>query len=52
MEGSAAAVVLDAIRRRFAHVETVPQFNDQIASRESALRILGEAADLAHARRI
>lgn len=50
MEGSAAAVVLDAIRRQFAHVETVPQFNDQIADRESALRILGEAADLANTR--
>jgi len=52
MEAAAAAVVLDAIQQRFAGIESVPQFNDQVANGEGALRILGEAADLAHARRI
>jgi len=52
MDGEAAAVLLEAIRRRFSGVETVPEFNDRQLGPEMPLQILGEAADLAHNRGI
>ncbi|MGY4930331.1 DUF6197 family protein [Streptomyces sp. 900116325] len=52
MDASATAVVLDAIRRQFADVETVPQFNDAQTGAAVPIRILGEAANLAAARGI
>ncbi|MDQ0808749.1 hypothetical protein QFZ63_000463 [Streptomyces sp. B3I7] len=51
LEAHAAAVVLDAIRRRFGdHVDSVPAFNDAHGSGRAPLRVLGEAARLADTR--
>ncbi|USQ89912.1 hypothetical protein NFX46_40235 (plasmid) [Streptomyces phaeoluteigriseus] len=53
LEADAAAVVLDAIRRRFGdHVESVPAFNDAHRNRTGRVpvRVLGEAALMADAR--
>ena len=50
-EGDALAVLLDAIRRRFPGTDTVPEANDhRLTGWRAAVRILGEAAALAHAR--
>ena len=49
-ERDALNALLHAIRRRWPHAETVPSANDQILQDgRSAARLLGEAADLAHA---
>ncbi|MEU0061650.1 hypothetical protein [Streptomyces sp. NPDC006334] len=51
LEADAAAVVLDAIRRRFGdHVESVPAFNDAHRTGRIPLRMLDQAAGLADAR--
>lgn len=51
LEADAAAVVLDAIRRRFGdHVASVPAFNDAHGTGRTPLRILGEAVAMADAR--
>ncbi|MFJ9718436.1 hypothetical protein ACIRPQ_21215 [Streptomyces sp. NPDC101213] len=51
LEADAAAVVLDAIRRRFGdHVESVPAFNDAHGTGRIPLRMLDQAAGLADAR--
>lgn len=46
----ALAVLLEAIRRRFPGADSVPSFNDAQHGPRVPLRVLGEAADLAHAR--
>ncbi|MEV7659462.1 hypothetical protein AB0O39_35520 [Streptomyces anulatus] len=53
LEMSAMAVLLEAIRRQFGdRFDSVPAFNDAPVHRDGRvpLRILGQAADLAHAR--
>ncbi|MEU5234028.1 hypothetical protein AB0G82_32840 [Streptomyces anulatus] len=51
LEADAAAVVLDAIRRKFGDgVDSVPSFNDAHRSGRVPMRILDQAADLANAR--
>ncbi|MEU0646017.1 DUF6197 family protein [Streptomyces umbrinus] len=51
LEGDAARIVLDAIRRQFGdHVDSVPAFNDAHGSGRAPLRILADAARLADAR--
>ncbi|MEV5049354.1 hypothetical protein AB0N20_33390 [Streptomyces griseoincarnatus] len=51
LEADAAAVVLDAIRRRFGdHIESVPAFNDAHDTGRIPLRMLDQAASLADAR--
>ncbi|MGR8012248.1 DUF6197 family protein [Streptomyces hypolithicus] len=51
VEADAAAVVLDAIRRKFGdHVDSVPGFNDSWADGRHPLRMLDQAADLADTR--
>ncbi|GAB2966128.1 DUF6197 family protein [Streptomyces heilongjiangensis] len=52
-ESDALTVLLEAIRRRFPDEDdavTVPSFNDSCSGPRTPLRLLGEAADLAHAR--
>jgi hypothetical protein len=49
--GAAAAVLLDAIRRKFGDdVDSVPSFNDAHGSARVPLRMLDQAAGLADAR--
>ncbi|WP_097933064.1 MULTISPECIES: DUF6197 family protein [unclassified Streptomyces] len=51
LEMSAMAVLLEAIRRQFGdRFESVPSFNDAHRDGRVPIRILGQAADLAHAR--
>ncbi|WP_406190577.1 hypothetical protein OG331_51225 [Streptomyces sp. NBC_01017] len=51
LEADAAAVLLDAIRRRFgADVDSVPSFNDAHGSGRVPLRMVDQAAGLADAR--
>ncbi|MFD9459008.1 hypothetical protein ACFWBC_38845 [Streptomyces sp. NPDC059985] len=50
LEDSAAAVLLDAIRRKFTSVDSVPSFNDTHSSGRVPMRMLDQAGDLAHAR--
>jgi hypothetical protein len=51
LETDAAAVVLDAIRRRFGdHIDSVPAFNDAHGTGRIPLRMLDQAASLADAR--
>ncbi|MDQ1013500.1 DUF6197 family protein [Streptomyces afghaniensis] len=51
LEADAAAVLLDAIRRRFGYdVDSVPSFNDAHGSAGVPLRMLDQAAHLADAR--
>jgi hypothetical protein len=51
LEAGAAAVLLDAIRRRFGDdVDSVPSFNDAHGSAHTPLRMLDQAAILADAR--
>ncbi|MFJ2094695.1 hypothetical protein ACIOEW_36380 [Streptomyces sp. NPDC087901] len=51
LEGGAAAVLLDAIRRQFGdHVDSVPGFNDSWTDGRHPLRMLDQAAGLADAR--
>ncbi|MFJ6889599.1 hypothetical protein ACIQRC_32755 [Streptomyces californicus] len=47
---SAAAVLLDAIRRQFGDVDSVPSFNDAFTAARIPLRMLDQAAKLADAR--
>ncbi|MFF0203454.1 hypothetical protein [Streptomyces sp. NPDC005017] len=49
LEADAAAVLLDAIRRRFANVDTVPSFNDAHGSGRVPIRMVDQAAGLADA---
>ena len=49
-ERDALNALLHAIRRRWPHAETVPSANDQfLKDGFAAARLLGEAADYAHA---
>jgi hypothetical protein len=51
LEAGAAAVLLDAIRRKFGDdVDSVPSFNDAHGSAHAPLRMLDQAAILADAR--
>jgi len=51
LEAGAAAVLLDAIRRKFGDdVDSVPSFNDAHGSARAPLRMLDQAAGLADAR--
>ncbi|MFF9497229.1 DUF6197 family protein [Streptomyces flaveolus] len=50
LEASAAAVLLDAIRRKFGDVDSVPSFNDSHGSARTPLRMVDQAASLADAR--
>ncbi|MER8160017.1 hypothetical protein [Streptomyces sp. NPDC094472] len=51
LESSAVAVLLDAIRRTFGDdVDSVPSFNDAFARGRVPIRMVGQAAHLAHAR--
>lgn len=51
-EVDAAAVLLEAIRRRFPGAESVPSWNDSQGGSDAVMRLLGEAAVLADARGI
>lgn len=50
LEADAAAVLLDAIRRRFGDVDSVPSFNDAHGSGRVPARMLTEAASMADAK--
>ncbi|SBU99368.1 hypothetical protein YW3DRAFT_06525 [Streptomyces sp. MnatMP-M77] len=50
LAASAAAVLLDAIRRQFGDVDSVPSLNDAFADACIPLRTLDQAASLADAR--
>ncbi|WP_086709597.1 DUF6197 family protein [Streptomyces antimycoticus] len=51
LESSAVAVLLDAIRRTFGDdVDSVPSFNDAFARGRVPIRMVDQAAHLAHAR--
>jgi len=50
LEAGAAAVLLDAIRREFADVDSVPSFNDAHGTGRVPLRMVDQAASLADAR--
>ncbi|MFJ8469651.1 DUF6197 family protein [Streptomyces swartbergensis] len=50
LEASAASVLLDAIRRKFGDVDSVPSFNDAHGSARVPLRMVDQAASLADAR--
>ncbi|MFD5891109.1 hypothetical protein ACFWHQ_34810 [Streptomyces sp. NPDC060334] len=50
LEGRGLEVLMDAIRRKFTDVDSVPSFNDGFASGRVPMRMLDQAADLAHAR--
>ncbi|MFE2823482.1 hypothetical protein [Streptomyces sp. NPDC059271] len=51
LEGGAATVLLDAIRRQFGdHVDSVPSFNDAHGTARVPLRMIDRAAGLADAR--
>ncbi|MGM0361762.1 hypothetical protein ACNFRX_17345 [Streptomyces griseoaurantiacus] len=50
LEASAASVLLDAIRRKFGDVDSVPGFNDAWANGRNPIRMVDQAAHLADAR--
>ncbi|MFE7948238.1 hypothetical protein [Streptomyces sp. NPDC057426] len=50
LEASAASVLLDAIRRKFGDVDSVPSFNDAHGSAGVPIRMVEQAAGLADAR--
>ncbi|MGW8065952.1 DUF6197 family protein [Streptomyces ziwulingensis] len=50
LEADAAAVLLDAIRRKFGDVDSVPSFNDAHGSSRVPIRMVDQAAGLADAR--
>ncbi|MEY9997756.1 hypothetical protein ABIE67_009875 [Streptomyces sp. V4I8] len=50
LESSAVAVLMDAIRRKFGDVDSVPGFNDAFATGRTPIRMVEQAADLADAR--
>ncbi|WP_428837868.1 DUF6197 family protein, partial [Streptomyces thermogriseus] len=47
---TALAVLLETIRRHAPDAQSVPDFNDRWTSPRTPLRVLEQAADLAHAR--
>ncbi|MER6789517.1 hypothetical protein ABT330_33710 [Streptomyces sp. NPDC000658] len=49
-ESDALATLLEVIRRHFPGEASVPSFNDSCRTPRTPLRLMGEAADLAHAR--
>lgn len=50
MEAAALNVLMDAIRRDFGAIETIPSFNDACLDGRLPLRLIDSAADLADAR--
>ncbi|MGW7347906.1 DUF6197 family protein [Streptomyces sp. NPDC054854] len=50
LESRGLDVLMDAIRRQFGDIDSVPSFNDGFASGRIPMRMLDQAADLAHAR--
>ncbi|MDX3403388.1 hypothetical protein [Streptomyces sp. ME01-18h] len=50
LEADAASVLLDAIRRKFGDVDSVPSFNDAHGSSRVPIRMVDQAAGLADAR--
>ncbi|MFC9816030.1 hypothetical protein ACFVJM_28665 [Streptomyces virginiae] len=50
LESRGMEVLMDAIRRKFTDVDSVPSFNDAHRSGRVPMRMLDQAADLAHAR--
>ncbi|WP_328629564.1 hypothetical protein OHA88_02615 [Streptomyces sp. NBC_00353] len=50
LEGSAVSVVMDAIRRKFGDVDSVPGFNDAFDRGRTPIRMVDQAAGLADAR--
>ncbi|MCO8303602.1 hypothetical protein [Streptomyces sp. RKCA744] len=50
LENSAVAVLLEAIRRKFGDVDSVPGFNDAFARGRIPIRMVDQAAHLAGAR--
>ncbi|WUW26992.1 hypothetical protein OG521_39775 (plasmid) [Streptomyces sp. NBC_01463] len=50
LEARGLQVLMDAIRRQFADVDSVPSFNDGFASGRIPMRMLDQAAGLADAR--
>ncbi|WP_185912880.1 hypothetical protein [Streptomyces sp. WAC06128] len=50
LEADATSVLLDAIRRKFGDVDSVPSFNDAHGSARTPLRMVDQAAGLADAR--
>ncbi|MCY0921130.1 hypothetical protein OS965_23575 [Streptomyces sp. H27-G5] len=50
LESRGLQVLMDAIRRQFGDVDSVPSFNDGFASGRIPMRMLDQAADLADAR--
>ncbi|MFI8343951.1 hypothetical protein ACIF8W_28320 [Streptomyces sp. NPDC085639] len=50
LESRGLQVLMDAIRRKFTGVDSVPFFNDGFANGRIPMRMLDQAADLAHAR--
>ncbi|WP_331758647.1 hypothetical protein OH787_40680 (plasmid) [Streptomyces sp. NBC_01547] len=50
LESRGLEVLMDAIRRKFTDVDSVPSFNDAHSSGRVPMRMLDQAADLAHAR--
>ncbi|GAA3140090.1 DUF6197 family protein [Streptomyces echinatus] len=50
LEANAAAVLLDAIRRKFGDVDSVPSFNDAHGTDGVPIRMVAQAAHLADAR--
>ncbi|MGW2613159.1 DUF6197 family protein, partial [Streptomyces mirabilis] len=49
LESSALDVLMDAIRREFGDVDSVPSFNDAWGNGRVPIRMLGQAASLADA---
>ncbi|MEU9376527.1 hypothetical protein AB0D94_22520 [Streptomyces sp. NPDC048255] len=50
LESQGLEILMDAIRRKFTDVDSVPSFNDGFASGRIPMRMLDQAADLANAR--
>ncbi|MEV5194755.1 hypothetical protein AB0K86_19890 [Streptomyces clavifer] len=50
LESRGLEVLMDAIRRKFGHVDSVPSFNDGFARSRIPMRMLDQAADLADTR--
>ncbi|MDX3490958.1 hypothetical protein [Streptomyces sp. ID05-18] len=50
LESRGLEVLMDAIRRKFTDVDSVPSFNDGFASGRIPMRMLDQAAGLANAR--
>ncbi|RPK27516.1 hypothetical protein EES37_36980 [Streptomyces sp. ADI91-18] len=50
LESRGLEVLMDAIRRKFTDVDSVPSLNDGFSNGRVPMRMLDQAADLAHAR--